>query len=58
MKTIYYAFVQTFEVPDDATEEEIDDLVFNRVFLENNEKPTDYTDYMWAETSDLFYVGG
>lgn len=55
MKTIYYAFVQTFEVPDDTTEEEIDNLVFNRVFLENCEKPADY---MWAETSDLFDFGG
>jgi hypothetical protein len=30
-KTIYYAFVQELEVPTDATEEEIDDLVFNNL---------------------------
>lgn len=50
MKTIYYTFVQKFEVPDDLTEEEIDDLVFEQV-LDQAKEPTDY---MWSEEPDLF----
>jgi hypothetical protein len=46
MKTIYYAYVQKLEVPDSATEEEIDDIVFNQF-----EQPVDY---MWSEEPNLF----
>ena len=46
MKTIYYAFVQKLEVPDNATEEEIDDLVFKQF-----EQPVDY---VRSEKPDLF----
>ena len=52
MKTIYYAYVQKVEVPDDATEEEIDDLVFNRTFHENGGEPADY---IWSEKPNLFW---
>jgi hypothetical protein len=46
-KTIYYAFVQELEVPADATEEEIDDLVFQQF-----EQPVDY---IWSDqTKHLF----
>jgi hypothetical protein len=46
-KTIYYAFVQELEVPVEATEEEIDDLVFQQF-----EQPVDY---IWSDqTKHLF----
>lgn len=46
-KTIYYAFVQELEVPVDATDEEIDDLVFQRV--------AQPVDYIWSDqTKHLF----
>ena len=51
MKTIYYAFVQKLEVPENLTEEEIDDLVFNHIFQENDEKPADY---IWSDKPNLF----
>ena len=51
-KTIYYAFVKTLEVPDNATEEEMDDIVFNQTFGENGEKPADY---IWSEKPNLFW---
>ena len=47
MKTIYYAFVQKLDVPDNATEEEIDDLVFEKI-----QEPVDY---IWSEKPNLFY---
>jgi hypothetical protein len=46
MKTIYYAYVQKLEVPDSATEEEIDDIVSSQF-----KQPIDY---MWSEIPDLF----
>ena len=46
MKTIYYAFIQKIEVPETATDEEIDDLVF-----EQFKQPVDY---IWSEKPDLF----
>ena len=49
MKTIYYAFVQKLEVPDNATEEEIYNLVFEKI-----QKPVDY---MWSEEPNLFDLG-
>ena len=45
-KTIYYAFVQAIEVPEDLTETEIDDIVFKHI--------TPGVDYMWSEEPDLF----
>lgn len=47
MKTIYYAFVQKLEVPDSATDEEIDDLICQKL--------TEPLDYMWSENkADIF----
>lgn len=53
MKIIYYAFVQKFEVPDNTTEEEIDDLVFNEIMSMVKEP----IDYMWSERPNLFDFG-
>ena len=52
MKTIYYAFVKTLEVPDNMTDEEIDGFVSNHTFSENGEKPADY---IWSEKPNLFW---
>ncbi len=45
-KTIYYAFVQKMEVPENLTEKEIDDFVFKKIKAG--------ADYMWSEEPDLF----
>lgn len=45
-KTIYYAIVQKLEVPVDATEQEIDDIVCQQL--------TEPVDYMWSDEPDLF----
>ena len=45
-KTIYYAFVQKLEVPENLTEKEIDDFIFEKIGPE--------ADYMWSEEPDLF----
>ena len=46
MKTIYYAFVQEFEVSDNATEQDIDTLVSMRL-------PAP-VDYIWSKNKHLF----
>jgi hypothetical protein len=46
MKTVYYAVVQKFEVPDNATEQDIDTLVRMRL--------TEPTDYIWSFDENLF----
>ena len=46
MKTIYYAFVHELVVLDDATEEEIDNLVCEQLPAQ--------VDFIWAEKPDLF----
>ena len=46
MKTVYYAIVQKFEVPDDATEQDIETLVSVRV--------TEPADYIWSFDENLF----
>ena len=48
----YYVFFIKLEVPDNATEKEIDDIVFNQTFQENDEKPADY---VWSEKPNLFW---
>jgi thiamine biosynthesis protein ThiC len=45
-KTIYYAFIQAIEVPENLTEAEIDDFVFKQI--------TPGVDYMWSDEPDLF----
>lgn len=46
-KTIYYALQQTIEVPVDATEQEIDDIVSQML--------TEPSDYIWSEKPNLFW---
>ena len=46
MKTVYYAIVQKLEVPDNATEQDIDTLVSMRL--------TEPTDYIWSLDANLF----
>ena len=46
MKTIYYAFVQKLEVPENLTKEEIDDFIFEKICPE--------ADYTWSEEPNLF----
>jgi hypothetical protein len=46
MKTVYYAVIQKFEVPDDATEQDIDTLVSMRLI--------EPTDYIWSFDKNLF----
>ena len=45
-KTIYFAFVQKMEVPADATEQYIDELLYKHL-----KEPADY---MWSDKPDLF----
>lgn len=45
MKTIYYVMVKTLEVPDNATDQEIDNLVCQQL--------TEPVDYMWSENADF-----
>ena len=46
MKTVYYAVIQKFEVPDNATEQDIDTLVSMRL--------TEHADYIWSLDENLF----
>lgn len=46
-KTIYYVMVKTLEVPDNATDQEIDDLVCQQL--------TEPVDYMWSEKADFLW---
>ena len=47
MKTVYYAIVQKFEVPDDATEQDIETLV--------NMRLTEPTDCIWSFDENLLF---
>ena len=44
MKKIYYCIVETIDVNDDITEEDIDDLIAEKA---------DGKDFMWSEKNDL-----
>lgn len=46
MKTVYYVVIQKFEVPDNATEQDIDTLVSMRLI--------EPTDYIWSFDKNLF----
>lgn len=55
MKKVYYAIVEVMEVPDDATDEEIDDLVIAKAAKDgvlDKEK-----DCMWSFQDNLFDFG-
>lgn len=45
MKTVYYAVVQKFEVPDNTTEQDIDTLVM---------RLAEPADYIWSFDKNLF----
>ena len=44
MKKIHYCIIETIEVDDDITQEEIDDLIAQKA---------DGKDYMWSEKDNL-----
>lgn len=46
MKTVYYAITQKFEVPDDATEQDIDTLV---------SRLAEPRDYIWSFDKNLLF---
>lgn len=55
MKRIWYAIVETIEVPDDATDDEIDDIIV-RIATENGALD-EGRDYMWSDKDNLLYDG-
>ena len=52
-KTIYYAIVEKMEVPVDATDKDIDDILM--VLATNNGTLDEGKDYMWSHNDDLLY---
>ena len=55
MKKIWYAIVQTIEVPDDATDDEIDDIIV--AIATENGTLDEGRDYMWSDKDNLLYDG-
>lgn len=55
MKKIWYAVVETIEVPDNATDEEIDDIIAN--IATQNGTLDEGKDYMWSDKDNLLYEG-
>ena len=55
MKKIWYAIVETIEVPDNATDEEIDDIIAG--IATNNGTLDEGKDYMWSDKDNLLYEG-
>ena len=53
MKKIWYAIVETIEVPDEATDEEIDDILV--ALATKNGTLDEGRDYMWSYNDDLLY---
>ena len=53
MKKIWYVIVETMEVPDDATDQDIDDILM--VLATNNGTLDEGKDYMWSHNDDLLY---
>ena len=51
MKTIYYAIVETIDVPDNFSDEEIDYLILQIATDKGNLK--EGKDYMWSEHDNL-----
>lgn len=49
MKKNWYCVVETMEVPDDATDKEIDEILFEKL-AQNREEPQDY---MWSDKDNL-----
>lgn len=55
MKKIWYAIVETIEVPDNATDEEIDDVIAG--IATQNGTLTEGKDYMWSDKDNLLFEG-
>ena len=55
MKKIWYTIVETIEVPDNATDEEIDDIVAG--IATQNGTLTEGKDYMWSDKDNLLFEG-
>lgn len=55
MKKIWYAIVETIEVPDNATDEEIDDIIAG--IATQNGTLTEGRDYMWSDKDNLLFEG-
>jgi hypothetical protein len=53
MKKIWYAIVETIEVPDNATDQEVDDIIAN--IATENGTLEDGKDYMWSDKDNLLY---
>ena len=52
-KTLYYAIVEKMEVPIDATNDLIDDILMRKVT--NNGTLDEGKDYIWSYKDDLLY---
>lgn len=55
MKKIWYAVVETIEVPDNTTDEEIDNIIAG--IATQNGTLEEGKDYMWSDKDNLLYEG-
>ena len=55
MKKIWYAIVETIEVPDNTTDEEIDNIIAG--IATQNGTLKEGKDYMWSDKDNLLYEG-
>ncbi len=55
MKKIWYAIVETIEVPDNATDQEIDDIIAS--IATENGTLEEGKDYMWSDKDNLLFEG-
>ena len=55
MKKIWYAIVETIEVPDEATDDEIDNIIV--AIATENGTLSEGKDYMWSDKDNLLYEG-
>ena len=55
MKKIWYAVVETIEVPDNRTDEEIDNIIAG--IATQNGTLEEGKDYMWSDKDNLLYEG-
>lgn len=51
MKKVYYAIVEVMEVPDEATDEEVDDILMH--IATQNGTLDEGKDYMWSYDDNL-----
>ena len=55
MKMIWYAVVENIEVPDNMTDEEIDNIIAG--IATQNGTLEEGKDYMWSDKDNLLYEG-